>query len=715
MSTYGTLALNGGGVGARSLGKPAAVYPGAIADDSRLKIAVDRFQVKLAASLNDVALSMTVDNAAGLVANMLLSIDDEIVSVTGAPAGNVVPISRAFDGTAAAIHLSGSTVSGFIDAWHHNALVSEVEAIENALGANLSKIPSSAFISSSAYVFTPQSPGGSLTVGANPIVLSPVPQGVNGTDNGHFLYISGGTGTPEPVPIIGGTAVAGAASGTVIVTCANAHSGAWTIQSATAGIQEALQKAGTFNGVVITAGLNKIYAPIIFPYSYQTLSGIGWYTSIIESQVSTGVVITVPSGIAANTADVIIVPAGIVAPTLMDFGTSRFNGYSVLPTNGKTVRILNATTYSIVTMRSLWLRHNFDAIDMVPSPGVCGEVFMQNVTVEAVANTAIIGMLGMSSQFQYLLCASGMSYGGPAYSVTYTPVDIIRIVFADGCLFTDTWIGGPISNSVVNFDCPSTGSARVGRVMFLHTMCDAWTGGPAVKFEGTVGASAIRFNDCDWATATTNLNPVFRFNSPVSDLSIRNCLFALIGGPIFDGTTDSVPTALRGLEFTNNMLETVSNGIPCIALGQWPDVSILGNKWFVGGGGAPNYIITGSFPLSNLRIVGNGLDVYSTLPLNITGALTNPVIRNNGLVEAINTTVASAATINLAAGYTTFIITGTTGISTITGLYEGRQVVLITNSGSVTFTASATIAVTTTSVLNVPLTGFVIAGKLYLK
>jgi len=190
------------------------------------------------------------------------------VRTTGAPTGNVVPISRGFDGTTPVVHLASAVVSGFVDAWHHNALTAEIEAIEQALGPNLSAIPASPWLISKTYDFAAQTPGGSLVVGANSITLTPVPAGINGSNTGHSLYISGGTGTAEAALIIGGSAVSGAATGTVIVQCANTHSGAWTIKSATAGIMEALYAAGQVGNVaqgsiLIPAGTHTIYGTIV--------------------------------------------------------------------------------------------------------------------------------------------------------------------------------------------------------------------------------------------------------------------------------------------------------------------------------------------------------------------------------------------------------------------------------------------------------------------
>ena len=118
-------------------------------------------------------------------------------------------------------------------------------------------------VASVDYKFSAQSPGGSLSVGSNSITLSPVPLGINGADSNHWLYISGGSGTAEPVLITGGTAVSRSSSGTVIVACIYTHSGAWTVQSVLSGVQEInnAQKAeavsrirrrlGTLDGQVI--------------------------------------------------------------------------------------------------------------------------------------------------------------------------------------------------------------------------------------------------------------------------------------------------------------------------------------------------------------------------------------------------------------------------------------------------------------------------------
>lgn len=263
----------------RSLGKPAAAYPGRVATDVDMTIAVDLEQTKLTVPMAATDTQMTVADPSVIAPYSLLSIDSEIVEVTGPASGNVIPVSRGFDGTHAALHLASAIVSGFVVAYHHNRLVAEIEAIEATLGANLQNIPAASVVSAPAYAFPAQSPGGSLTVGTNAITLSPVPKGVNGSDTNHYLYISGGTGTAEAVPITGGAAVAGAASGQVFITCANAHSGAWTIQSATAGAQEAHNdKVGA---VLFPAGTFDWYGPF-WNNGNARIDGAGQQTTILR-------------------------------------------------------------------------------------------------------------------------------------------------------------------------------------------------------------------------------------------------------------------------------------------------------------------------------------------------------------------------------------------------------------------------------------------------
>jgi hypothetical protein len=103
-------------------------------------------------------------------------------------------------------------------------------------------------------------PGGSLTATVPATVtftaaMGGCPLGVKGSDAAHYLYVSEGTGTPESVLLTGGTCAGDGLAGTITFTPANSHSGAWSVQSATLGIQEACSDLPSTGGTVDASGL----------------------------------------------------------------------------------------------------------------------------------------------------------------------------------------------------------------------------------------------------------------------------------------------------------------------------------------------------------------------------------------------------------------------------------------------------------------------------
>jgi hypothetical protein len=275
------------GIAPQSLGIPTAAYPGRLATDSDLIVAVDRQQTILLLPLGTGDNTMTVLDASMIQAYNLLSIDNEIVKSTGAPTGNVIPVSRGFDGTVPAVHFAGTAVAGLVDAYHHNGLVAEIKAIEQALGPGLSNISTSQSVVSTDYKFGPvvsgagvSVSGGNLVVGNNVLTFAIVPKGVNGTDVDHYLWIANGTGTAEAVKITGGSGVAGQANGQIIVNCGFTHSGAWSVESASAGIAEACSVVGTRSGgsIQIPPGTHEMRATVRVT-GFTTIRGVGQYNT----------------------------------------------------------------------------------------------------------------------------------------------------------------------------------------------------------------------------------------------------------------------------------------------------------------------------------------------------------------------------------------------------------------------------------------------------
>jgi len=133
-----------------ALGAQTAQFPGALATDSQFQVAVNNCATTLTAFVNASNTSFSVASAACFEPNMLLTLDGgEIVRVCGVnvPA-NTFQVGyascpntdgRGFDGTIAATHNAGAIIQANIDAWHHNSVKAEIEAIESALGVNMSK------------------------------------------------------------------------------------------------------------------------------------------------------------------------------------------------------------------------------------------------------------------------------------------------------------------------------------------------------------------------------------------------------------------------------------------------------------------------------------------------------------------------------------------------------------------------------------------------
>lgn len=154
-------------------------------------------------------------------------------------------------------------------------------------GTNIwTPLSTTGYLSSPDYNFTAQAPGGSLTGGASATVtLTPCPIGVAGSDLLHYLYVSGGTGTAEAVLITGGTCTSGLSTGTVTFTPANSHSGAWTIQSATAGLTETQNICPT-NGceIHVPSGDYSLYGPFTKSTSQSVwITGEGPATNFVVS------------------------------------------------------------------------------------------------------------------------------------------------------------------------------------------------------------------------------------------------------------------------------------------------------------------------------------------------------------------------------------------------------------------------------------------------
>lgn len=145
------------------------------------------------------------------------------------------------------------------------------------------------------YNFPAITPGGTITAAVVATVTLPyTPLGVAGTDTAHYLRITGGTGAAESVLIIGGTCIVGGSGPcTIQFTPANTHSGAWTVVSATAGIQEAINQALNITGYAVhaPAGAYSLLAPVSINAAAQRTQtfygdGTGYFNNIAGTVIT---------------------------------------------------------------------------------------------------------------------------------------------------------------------------------------------------------------------------------------------------------------------------------------------------------------------------------------------------------------------------------------------------------------------------------------------
>ncbi len=118
-----------------------ASYPSALATSQNLKVGVNGVSTLLTADTTSSATTLTISNCAGIVPYTLVTLDQEIMNVTGCSGTTLLVDTRGFDNTVAVAHVAGTVIYANIDAWHHNSLSAEVQAIEAALGTNASNVP----------------------------------------------------------------------------------------------------------------------------------------------------------------------------------------------------------------------------------------------------------------------------------------------------------------------------------------------------------------------------------------------------------------------------------------------------------------------------------------------------------------------------------------------------------------------------------------------
>jgi len=97
--------------------------------------AANNAQTTLNGALNASATTIAVISTASFAATGSFAVDNELISYTGKTATSFTGCVRGFDGTTAATHDSGATVSDVVTTRHHEVVVDAILAIQERLGA----------------------------------------------------------------------------------------------------------------------------------------------------------------------------------------------------------------------------------------------------------------------------------------------------------------------------------------------------------------------------------------------------------------------------------------------------------------------------------------------------------------------------------------------------------------------------------------------------
>lgn len=137
----------------------SAKWPGSVATDADLYVAVNALATTLGGTITDSITTIPLTSTTGFPTAGGVTIDQEVVFYTGVSGGNLTGCTRGADGTANAAHTAGVPVSHTVIAFHHNGLMAEIEALETYLNSN-AFLPSGGGTMTGALVL----PVGSVTV-----------------------------------------------------------------------------------------------------------------------------------------------------------------------------------------------------------------------------------------------------------------------------------------------------------------------------------------------------------------------------------------------------------------------------------------------------------------------------------------------------------------------------------------------------------------------
>lgn len=527
---------------------------------------------------------------------------------------------------------------------------------------------------------------GSLSTSGAKTITLPCPLGVLGANTNHYIRISGGTGTAENVLITGGSCLGDGATGTLSFTTVNTHTGAFTLTSVTAGLQEAFYFA-TPSDIIIPAGAWTMYGKL-------TLYGKGGSTVRIRGNghIASSIVrsSTYPAG------DLLVYDSTINNGSLIleDFTVTNANGFD--NTSGAGIHL------TINQPREAYL-HSVNVINGV------NPIVIDPQSAASGAGTPILNNVYVSIQAAYInapyTTGDGitLNVGGAQLINTRSTRDVksaaggsgLKIIRSDGIEVAGGYYNGTHGIKVQN------NSSYIMNFIYVHDVLfdECYSHGFYVV-AGTHNAvfNQVRIQDSHFVTQSGDANgtAIYLGNDLSSVIISGNTISGWYGSGIVLGLTDS---AVRGVSVTGNQINNngrsgTGYGILIPATGSGGSGSYEAHAAIVGntiGNNIPNYgaatqqvgiyFAGAAGKVRGYTIDGNDLRGNTVLPMVIDA---NPTLENFVIGSNVGYNdqwaVVSSASISgaRAAGlYRNIEVTGTTAITSLTPVWDGRQLTLV--------------------------------------
>lgn len=556
-------------------------------------------------------------------------------------------------------------------------------------------------------------PGVALTGGVTtPVVLPYCPYGVNGSDADHWVYLSGGNGAAEAVLITGGTCTSGTTNKTIIIRPVNNHTGAWTIKSATNGIQEAAQQSIALGGAQIYvpvgtwimhsqvalssstmlngAGQGSVLQlaaqvwpnPIAGPFSCNTVANYACLITNTWTSVSASAHRIIISNLLidmnganqtniSNGADIFLqgcVDCSVSYVTDINSKHTGGFGFSVIDGSGPNPSVNNTWDHNTI--------HGFGAANVSGGPGCGGAIFIQssgghvtNNYADYTCDAPYVAQAGPGIVISNNVWNFGSGNLATLVGNVYTAEGAHYVTItgntcngpANGACFAAAWAGGP-----------NTGSDHVtiSDNICFNTGIQA-CGGVGTDNSGTSVVSDVTFSGNIFSS--TILMSLFSGSGPTTITNIN------ITGNVIDGCAGTGILIFTGTAHVNISGNEISNCMGGAGINIFSstasDVSITGNLIHGNSGGDISDVnnialICGNKTDSSWNGECNGTQITYTTPTVI-----------NGTNQNVNTTPQNFVNIG---GATQIIVAGPTGSFSIGGFTSpapGRAIYLYNSTG----------------------------------